>query len=462
MATITRKLLQGRAYFYLRECQRVDGKPKIVRQEYLGTADRVAALVKQAVDRERSGSGPSVDELAITRRFENLRHCFDERGRRLFAAAEAKAIGHGGASIVSRATGVSSRAIKKGVEELKLARQSPDGLTSRIRCAGGGRTRVTTKDKTLLRDLDRLVDPTTRGDPESPLRWTCKSVRLLADALNKKGHSVSHRLVADLLHDLKYSLQANSKTLEGADHPDRDAQFKYINAAVKKQLADEGPAISVDTKKKELVGPFKNGGRELCKQGSPEKVRSHDFPIKGKENGRVSPYGVYDMGANLGWVNVGVDHDTATFAVESIRRWWNSMGSRMYPEAKNLLITADSGGSNGYRLKLWKVELQALANDLGIPITVHHLPPGTSKWNKIEHRLFSFITQNWRGKPLTSHEVIVNLIAGTTTKTGLKVACQMDKGEYPTGQKITKEALAAVNLARHTFHGDWNYSISPV
>jgi hypothetical protein len=461
MATITRKVLKGRAYFYLRECQRVDGRPRIVRQKYLGSADRVAMLVQEAVD-SRGGRAPSADIAGIEKRFAALRRYLNEQGRRLLAAAEAKAIGHGGAGIVSGATGVSLRAIKKGAEELKLA-QRPGGLpSSRIRAVGGGRKRTVDKDPELVRALEGLVEPETVGDPESPLRWTCKSVRRLAEALTALGHPVSHRLVADILHELEYSLQTNKKTLEGSDHPDRDEQFKYINEAVTKQLAQGEPAISVDTKKKELIGPFKNGGRELHKKGSPEKVKVHDFIIKEKGYGRVSPYGIYDMGANLGWVNVGIDHDTSSFAVESIRRWWNGMGSRMYPKAAKLLITADCGGSNGARVRLWKVELQKLASELGFPITVHHLPPGTSKWNKIEHRLFSAITQNWRGKPLVSHEVIVNLIAATTTTRGLKVECHLDENLYPKGQKVRNETMNALKLEPHTFHGNWNYDLLPV
>lgn len=466
MATITRKILKGRAYFYLRESGRVDGKPRIVRQKYLGTADRVAALLQQAVD---SGGGTEaarragVDEEALARRFDAVRGVLDERQRRMIAAAEAKSIGHGGASIVSRATGVSMKAIKRGGEELKLQEGIlPAALPDQLRRSGGGRKRRSDTDPALLKHLDRLVDPTTRGDPESPLRWTCKSVRHLAKALRKAGHLVSHRLVADLLRELGYSLQANRKTQEGKQHPDRNAQFEYINAAVKAQLQKGGPAISVDAKKKELVGNFKNGGREYQKKGQPEKVGVYDFIIKHPDYGRVTPYGIYDMGANLGWVNVGTDHDTSAFAVESIRRWWREMGSPMYPGAESLLMTADSGGSNGSRVRLWKVELQKLANELGLPITVHHLPPGTSKWNKIEHRLFSAISKNWRGRPLVSHEVVVNLIAGTKTETGLKVRSRLDKNQYPKGIRIPKKALKLLMLKPHDFHGEWNYTISPV
>ena len=315
------------------------------------------------------------------------------------------------------------------------------------------------QDPTLLEDLERLVEPVTRGDPESPLRWTCKSVRILAAELKRMGHRTSHRMVAELLHGLAYSLQANSKTLEGGTHPDRNAQFEHINRRVQAYLTTGDPVISVDTKKKELIGDFKNGGRELRPRGEPERVRVYDFLIP--ELGRVSPYGVYDIAKNAGWVSVGVDHDTATFAVESIRRWWESMGHQAYPEARRLLITADGGGSNGVRLRLWKRELQKLANELGLPITVCHLPPGTSKWNKIEHRLFSFISQNWRGKPLVSHEVIVNLIAATTTTSGLTVRCQLDRNTYPAGVKVSDKDMAEINVQPDSFHGEWNYTILP-
>jgi hypothetical protein len=315
------------------------------------------------------------------------------------------------------------------------------------------------RDLTLRADLERLVDPVTRGDPESPLRWTCKSVRKLAGELQAQGHRVSHRLVADLLHDLGYSLQANRKTLEGGDHPDRDGQFAYLNAQVQAQLAAGEPAISVDTKKKELVGPFKNGGQEWQPQGQPEAVRVHDFIDR--ELGRASPYGVYDLARNTGWVNVGIDHDTAAFAVESIRRWWAGLGQTVYPQATRLLITADGGGSNGSRVRLWKLELQRLADETGLTIQVCHLPPGTSKWNKIEHRLFAFISQNWRGKPLVSHQVIVSLIAATTTTTGLQVHCELDANPSPAGRKVSDEELATVRLERADFHGEWNYTISP-
>jgi len=392
----------------------------------------------------------------IRDRFEKLAPFLDERMRRLVAASESVAIGFGGTSVVSRETGVSRRAIIQGIKELN---KEPTLTAARVRRAGGGRKKTVDQDTTLKRDLERLVEPVTRGDPESPLRWTCKSVRKLANELNGAGHQTSHRMVAELLHEQGYSLQANRKTLEGSSHEDRDAQFQHINEQVKQLLGRRQPVISVDTKKKELVGNFKNNGRELRPKGNPEKVRVHDFVIP--ELGRAAPYGVYDVGSNAGWVSVGVDHDTATFAVETIRRWWYGMGKEMHPKAKQVLITADSGGSNGSRLRLWKVELQKLADETGLHLLVCHLPPGTSKWNKIEHRLFSFISQNWRGKPLVSHQVIVDLIAATTTKTGLKVRAQIDSNLYPPGIQISDQQLAALRIERDPFHGEWNYKILP-
>jgi len=396
------------------------------------------------------------EEEAIKRRFELLVPHLDERTRRLMAASEAVAIGRGGATAVARATGVSRRVIGAGIKE--LADASRAGAV-RIRRPGGGRKRTTDTDPTLRGDLERLVEPVTRGDPESPLRWTCKSVRKLAEELRRIGHRVSHQLVAELLHELDYSLQANRKVLEGSQHPDRNAQFEYLNDQVQAQIAAGEPAISVDAKKKELVGPFRNGGRELRPKGQPEPVRVHDFVDK--ELGRATPYGVYDMAQNQGWVTVGIDHDTAEFAVASIRQWWQTLGQATYPDATSLLITADGGGSNGSRLRLWKWELQRFADELDLELRVCHLPPGTSKWNKIEHRLFSYITQNWRGKPLVSYAAIVSLIAATTTRSGLTVQCQLDEGTYPTGRKVTDADLATVNLDRDEFHGEWNYRIRP-
>jgi transposase len=395
-------------------------------------------------------------EPEVRARFEMLAPFLNERTRRLAAAAEAAAIGRGGIARVSRATGVSRRAIASGLDQLKA---SDDLGASRIRRLGGGRKRTVETDATLRADLERLIDPVTRGDPESPLRWTCKSIRKLAEELRRMGHAISHRIVAELLHESGYSLQANRKTIEGKGHPDRNAQFEHINRKVRAVLKAGEPVISVDAKKKELIGDFKNAGREWRPEGDPEPVRVYDFIISGL--GRVTPYGIFDMAHNAGWVNVGTDHDTSAFAVESIRRWWGSMGRAQYPEAKRLLITADGGGSNGSRVRLWKLELQRLASETGLRISVCHFPPGTSKWNKIEHRLFSFISQNWRGRPLVSHEVIVNLISATTTETGLKVACELDRNSYPSGIKVSKEDMASINLRKDKFHGEWNYTILP-
>ena len=397
-----------------------------------------------------------IDLTGIKKRFSVLSRLLDERSRRLVAAAESLALDRGGISAVSRATGISRPVIRQGVAELK---NPATALTGRVRRPGAGRKRITARDTGVVRDLERLVEPVTRGDPESPLRWTCKSVRRLAEELNRQGHTISYPVVAELLRELGYSLQANRKSKEGSSHPDRNAQFEYINRKVKRFLAGQQPVISVDTKKKELVGDFKNGGRELRPKGEPEKVRVHDFLIP--ELGRATPYGVYDLARNTGWVSVGMDHDTAAFAVESIRRWWQCMGRPVYPQASRVLITADAGGSNGPRLRLWKVELQKLADETGLRIAVCHFPPGTSKWNKIEHRLFSFISQNWRGKPLLSFEVIVNLIAATTTVKGLKVRAEVDDSVYPAGTKIDDKELAGVRLRRDKFHGDWNYEIHP-
>ena len=397
-----------------------------------------------------------VAEAAIRRRFRLIERHLDERPRRLVAAAEVAAAGS--VSAVARATGVSRRAIRAGVKEL-TARSGAALAPGRIRRPGGGRKRTVDQDPTLVTDLEQLIEPTTRGDPQSPLRWTCKSVRRLAAELTRQGHRTSHRMVAAQLQQLGYSLQANRKTIEGTRHPDRNAQFEHINARVRAHLRQGEPAISVDTKKKELVGNFKNAGREWRPRGPPQPVQVHDFVQP--ELGRAIPYGVYDLGANTGWVSVGIDHDTAAFAVASIRRWWQAMGRRAYPRARRLLITADAGGSNGPRVRLWKVELQTLADHLRRPISVCHFPPGTSKWNKIEHRLFSFISQNWRGQPLVSHAVIVNLIAATTTPTGLRVRARVDTNRYPSGLTVSRDALAAVRLRPDSFHGDWNYTILP-
>jgi transposase len=393
---------------------------------------------------------------AIKRRFELLAPVLNERTRRLVAAAEAVAYGRGGGVAVARATGVSRRAIRQGISELAAPGALSEG---RVRRPGGGRKSATERYPGLRDALEALVEPTTRGDPESALRWTCKSVRNLAAELRQQGYPVSHQVVTDLLHELEYSLQANRKVLEGSQHPDRNAQFEYLNQQVQAQVAAGEPAISVDAKKKELVGPFRNGGRELRPKGHPEPVRVHDFVDK--ELGRATPYGVYDLAQNQGWVTVGIDHDTAEFAVASIQQWWQTLGHPTYPGATRLLITADGGGSNGSRLRRWKWELQRFADESGLELHVCHLPPGTSKWNKIEHRLFSYITQNWRGKPLVSYEVIVSLIAATKTRNGLTVRCELDDRTYPTGRKVTDAELASVHLARDEFHGDWNYRIRP-
>ena len=374
----------------------------------------------------------------------------------MFAAAEAKAAGYGGIAAVFRATGIAPSTIGRGLRELASGSRAP---LDQVRRSGGGRKPLTEHDRGLVEALLALVEPTERGDPETPLRWTCKSLRRLAAELRAQGHAISHTVVGELLKGLKFSLQGNCKTREGENHADRDAQFRYINRVTKAALAEQQPVISVDTKKKELVGDFKNAGREWRPNGQPDDVRVHDFLIK--ELGRAVPYGVYDLAADVGWVSVGIDHDTAAFAVQTIRRWWQEVGRVRYPEAKRLVITADGGGSNGFRLRLWKRELQRLANELGIEIAVSHFPPGTSKWNKIEHRLFSFISQNWRARPLVSYRVIVNTIAATTTRSGLSVHCELDPNRYPKGIVVTDEEIAAIKIKPAKFHGEWNYIISP-
>ena len=385
-----------------------------------------------------------------------LRHSLDERSRRLWAAAETQALGHGGASLVARASGISRSTIARGLKEARAGGRVEPG---RIRRPGGGRKQATTVDPRLSAALDHLVEPTSRGDPESPLRWTCLSTRALAKALVAQGHRASDWLVRQLLSASGYSLQANRKTMEGTQHPDRDAQFRYIQTQVVQQLRRRQPAISVDTKKKELVGNFKNGGREWRPRGDPQRARVHDFLDLKK--GKAIPYGVYDLGRNQGWVTVGIDHDTAAFAVNTIHRWWKTLGIRAYPRASSVLIVADSGGSNGSRIRLWKWELQRLADATQLNLHVCHFPPGTSKWNKIEHRLFSFIGQNWRGRPLLTHATIVKLIARTRTSTGLTVRCNLDEGRYPQKVKITDDQMATIRLRSDVFHGDWNYVIQP-
>jgi transposase len=397
-----------------------------------------------------------VDVETLREKYEALAPALSERSRRLWAATEALALGHGGIALVERTTGISRSTVVRGIREV----QSGATLSrERTRRAGGGRKTALAKDDTLSGDLEALVEPTASGHPDSPLRWTSKSVRHLAQELQAMGHVVSHRLVAQLLNEAGYSLQANRKTREGSSHPDRDAQFRYINEQVVDYQADRQPVISVDTKKKELVGDFKNGGREWRPKGSPEPVRVHDFVIP--QEGKAIPYGVYDLKRNEGWVSIGIDHDTASFAVNAIRRWWKVMGRSAYRPADRLLITADCGGSNGNRVRLWKWELQRFANRTGLSLTVCHFPPGTSKWNKIEHRLFSYIAINWRGKPLVSLAAIVSLIASTKSKTGLRVRSKIDHGQYPNGVAITNEQIAQLNLEPHAFHGEWNYTIRP-
>ena len=398
---------------------------------------------------------------AIAAKFIILRPLLDERARRAWAAGEARAMGRGGLSRVAEATGLSRVTMRAGLQELARAdtASGPQPSPPRVRHRGGGRKPLSLHDPHLLHALETLVDPVTRGDPMSLLRWTCKSAAQLAAALRAQGHPVSERTVNRRLHDLGYSLQANRKTLEGSAHPDRDAQFQYINRRAKAFQKQGQPVVSVDTKKKELVGQFRNGGREWSPQGQPEEVGGHDCPSK--TLGKVMPYGVYDEATNTGWVSVGVDHDTAAFAVETVRRWWRHMGSQVYPKAKRLLITADGGGSNGSRCRLWKVELQRLADETGLRISVCHFPPGTSKWNKIDHRMFCHITQNWRGRPLRSRAMVVNLIGSTTTKAGLHIEAELDSNTYETGIEVSDEELAAIHIKKDTFHGDWNYTITP-
>jgi hypothetical protein len=398
-------------------------------------------------------------EARIRRKFRLVAVELDERRRRQWAAAEARDVGWGGISLVSRATGMSRPTIMAGLKELGLSAKSRTFAAARVRSPGGGRRRLVQSDPGLLEALERLIDPATRGDPMSPLRWTCKSTAKLAAELTRHNHPITDRTVAMLLKQSGYSLQANRKTREGLSHPDRNAQFEYINREVMAFHKREQPVVSVDTKKKELVGEFKNAGEEWQPKGQPEKVSVHDFPDK--KLGKAIPYGVYDLACNEGWVSVGIDHDTAEFACASIHRWWNEMGSARFPRASELMITADGGGSNSSRNRLWKKSLQCLADELGIILKVCHFPPGTSKWNKIEHRLFCFITKNWRGRPLTSYKLIVNLIASTTTKTGLIVRAALDPRQYQIGIEVSDEELEHLNITRAKFHGDWNYSIKP-
>ncbi len=396
----------------------------------------------------------------IRRKYNAIRPDLDERARRHWAASEAMVLGYGGITTVHKATSIAISTIRIGLSELQKPINAPaDRKKRRIRGEGGGRKKIIDSDITLINDLENLIEPHTRGDPESPLHWTCKSTRNLAEELNRKGHNTSHVTVGNLLHNMGYSLQSNRKTKDGASHPDRNAQFEYINNSVRKEVAADESVISVDSKKKELVGDFKNPGREWRPKGEPEGVRMHDFPIK--DLGKVTPYGIYELERNHGWVTVGIDHDTAEFAVSTIRKWWQKKGCGRYSHTKKLTITADCGGSNGYKNKLWKHELQKFANTTGLAVQVHHFPPGTSKWNKIEHKLFSFISQNWRGRPLLSHTMIINMIASTKTKTGLKVDCVLDTRTYPTGKKVSEEDLKRINIKHDKFHGEWNYTIYP-
>lgn len=397
----------------------------------------------------------------IRAKYESLAPIMDEKVRRHWAATEATALGWGGVSAVAEATGLSRNTIMAGAKEIEQGQWIPESLKelSRIRATGGGRKPLVETDRRLQRDLEKMLDSSTRGDPQSPLKWTSKSSHHLGEELRRKGHQVSDRTVINLLHELKYSLQGNRKTKEGTDHPDRDEQFKYINRKVLLFQKRRQPVISVDTKKKELIGEFKQAGRQWRPKGNPIKVRVHDF--EDPELGKGIPYGVYDLTCNEGWVSVGIDHDTAQFAVETIRRWWYEMGRIVYPQATELLVTADAGGSNSSRSRLWKVELQALADELGLQISVCHFPPGTSKWNKIEHRMFCHITKNWSGTPLVSQAVIVNLIGNTKTEAGLRIKAGLDRKSYPTGIKIADEEFATINLKKDKFHGEWNYSISP-
>ena len=398
-------------------------------------------------------------EARIRRKFRLVAVELDERRRRQWAAAEARDVGWGGISLVARATGLSRPTIMAGLKDLERSAKSRLVAAARVRSPGGGRRTLTQSDPGLLEALERLIDPATRGDPMSPLRWTCKSTTKLAEELTRQKHPVSDRTVAMLLKQSGYSLQANRKSREGSSHPDRNAQFEYINRQVRAFQKRQQPVVSVDTKKKELVGEFKNPGEEWQPQGQPQLVNVHDFPDK--KLGKAIPYGVYDLAGNEGWVSVGIDHDTAEFACASILRWWNEMGSARFPRATELMITADGGGSNSSRNRLWKKSLQCLADELGMTLKICHFPPGTSKWNKIEHRLFCFITKNWRGRPLTTYEVIVNLIASTTTKTGLIVRAALDPRQYETGITVSDEELEHLRLTRAKFHGEWNYSIKP-
>ena len=396
--------------------------------------------------------------VKLKKKFDSVWPLLDERTRRIMAASEAKALGYGGVSLVRRACGLSRKAIAKGICEIQEGSTVTQG-EGRIRKPGAGRKPITVTDPQLVTALEELIDGQTRGDPESPLRWICMSTRAIANQLGRQMHPVSHTKAAQILRELDYSLQSNRKTEEGKDHPDRDAQFRHINAAVKKYLRQCLPVISVDTKKKELIGNYHNTGKQWLPAKQPKKVQGHDFPTP--DVPRAYPYGIYDIGRNRGFVNVGTDHDTGAFAVASIRGWWRSEGRRLYPKAESILITADGGGSNGWRLRLWKYQLQQFADQTGLCVSVCHFPPGTSKWNKVEHRLFSFISSNWRGEPLCDYQTVVKLIGKTTTAKGLKVTCRLDRRKYPTGRKVTVEEMKHINIKRNRFHGEWNYMIKP-
>lgn len=397
---------------------------------------------------------------AIKVKYEALRSEFDEKARRIWAATEANSIGHGGIKAVSKATGLAVSTIRIGQSEILCSSKiQKDQEARRIRRKGAGRKLIIEQDSELLDLLDLLVEPTSRGDPMSPLRWTCKSTRKLANELSAMGHTVSHTKVGQLLSELNYSLQGTRKMMEGASHPDRNAQFEFIYNQAKDFQFRNQPVISVDTKKKELIGRFANGGSEYQPKGRPEEVETYDFPSLA--DGKGIPYGVYDVTNNRGWVSVGTDHDTSRFAVNTIRQWWYQMGQHAYPQAKKLLITADGGGSNGSHNRLWKYELQGFVDETQISVTVCHFPPGTSKWNKIEHRMFSHIAKNWRGRPITSHEVMVNLIANTTTEAGLKIQAAIDSNEYPTGIKVSDQTMKTLTMEKNDFHGEWNYTVSP-
>ena len=403
-------------------------------------------------------AGMVAEAESIKAKFDALQPLLDERTRRIWAGVEAKALGRGGISRVAEATGLSRNTVRSGLRELDAGAVAV-APGERLREPGGGRKRLTERDPQLAEALEHKLDPVTRGDPLGPLRWTCSSAARLAQELRADGHAVSERTVNRLLHALGYSVQANRKTLEGRQHPDRDAQFLYINRRVQEFQRRGEPVVSVDTKKKELLGQYRNGGREWHPQGQPEEVQVHAFPAK--ELGKAIPYGIYEVAANVGWVSVGVDHDTSEFAVETLRRWWREMGQPAYPGARRLLVMCDGGGSNSSRSRLWKLELQGLADELGLRLCVCHFPPGTSKWNKIEHRMFCHITQNWRGRPLVSREVVVNLIGAVTTKGGLTIRSELDENRYATGRTVTDEQLESLSLQRDSFHGEWNYTLSP-